>query len=203
MTTNSPIRTSTLLYAAALLATSGCLLIAIALPGASQSDRTRQAHPAQVSAVPPSQDTRDSDTSASTTHPTPSSAPMGGLLPPPGSGPAADPLIQRALDQAMPPDLPAATSRELAALGRAVWTAEVTGTGRQKWPQYFTQPATATYTRVRIQAAVARRNPDHRAADAAVVHLVWAGADPSGTYLDGRPATVHLTREGATWNPAR
>ncbi|WP_433573715.1 hypothetical protein [Streptomyces sp. CA-251247] len=107
------------------------------------------------------------------------------------------------LEQAVPPDLPAGLSIRLATLGRAMWSAEVTGVGRQKWPRYFTQPATATYTRVRIQAAVARRAPDHPGTNTAVVHLVWAGADPSGTYLDGRPATVRLTREGATWNPVR
>ncbi|MEJ8640183.1 hypothetical protein [Streptomyces sp. MS2.AVA.5] len=203
MTANSPIRTRTLLYAAALFAASGCLLIAIALPGASQSDRALPAHTAQVSAVAPSQDTRETGTSASTTRPARSGVPAAGLLPPPGSGPAADPLVQRALEQAMPPDLPAATGRELAALGRAVWNAEVTGIDRQKWPRHFTQPVTAPYTRVRIQAAVARRNPDHAGTNTAVVHLVWAGADPSGTYLDGRPATVRLTREGVTWNPVR
>ncbi|WP_328863282.1 hypothetical protein [Streptomyces sp. NBC_00306] len=103
----------------------------------------------------------------------------------------------------MPRDLPAGLSSRLATLGRAVWSAEVTGVGRQRWPRYFTQPVTAIYTRVRLQAAVARRDPDHPGTNAVVVHLVWTGADPSGTYLDSRPATVRLTREGATWNPVR
>ncbi|MET7621949.1 hypothetical protein [Streptomyces sp. NPDC005408] len=113
--------------------------------------------------------------------------------------------MQRALDQAIPPDLPPAAAKSLTALGRAVWTARVTGTGRQQWPHYFTGPhPQATYGRVRIQAAIARRDSSHPGTtNAAVVRLVWAGADPSGTYLDGRTATVRFTLEGDTWNPIR
>ncbi|MFE9933552.1 hypothetical protein [Streptomyces sp. NPDC005533] len=97
-------------------------------------------------------------------------------LPPPGSGPAADPLIQRALDRAGPPDLPPADEQHLVTAGRAAWLAE-----------------TVRYTRVRIQAATARRAPER---DGAVVRLVWAGADPAGTYLDGRTAALHYVRDG-------
>jgi hypothetical protein len=122
-------------------------------------------------------------------------------LPPPGSGPSADPIVQHALDQAIPADLPTATAKRLTGLGRAVWTAEVTGTGRTRWPRYFTGTGqSAVYTRVRIQAAIARQEGS---ADRVVVHLVWAGADRSGTYLDGRTATIHFTREGDTWTSVR
>jgi hypothetical protein len=111
--------------------------------------------------------------------------------------------VQRSLDRAIPADLPTATATRLTALGRAVWTAEVTSTGRQRWPNYFiaTPAADALYTRVRIQAAIARQ--DGGSTGRVVVRLVWAGADPSGTYLDGRTATVHFTREGVAWNPVR
>ncbi|MET9669612.1 hypothetical protein ABZY19_30305 [Streptomyces sp. NPDC006475] len=199
MTTNSPIRTRTLLLAAALLAASGCLLIVFALPGAPPPDRAVPL-PSAAAESPP-----DSEATGTGTPSRPASvgATPAGALPPPGSGPAADPSVQRALERAMPRDLPAGLSSRLATLSRAVWAAEVTGIGRQKWPRHFTQPATAAYTRVRIQAAVARRDPHQPGTKAAVVHLVWAGADPSGTYLDGRPATVRFTREGATWNPVR
>lgn len=101
-------------------------------------------------------------------------------LPPPGSGPSADPLIQQALDRASSPDLAPDDERALLDAGRAAWLAETVG-----------------YTQVRIQAATARRNPD--AADGqlqAVVRLVWAGADPAGTLLDGRPATLLYTQNG-------
>ncbi|MFJ3840564.1 hypothetical protein ACIPY6_34360 [Streptomyces sp. NPDC090054] len=117
-----------------------------------------------------------------------------GQLPPPGSGPAADPLIQQVLDHATSRDLPPDAERQLLALGREQWLKE-----------------TAGYTQVRIQAATASRDtaplpspgagasrPD---AERAVVRLVWAGADPAGTFLDGRPATVHFTQNGdGTWN---
>lgn len=107
-----------------------------------------------------------------------SSAP--GELPPPGSGPAADPLIQQALDRASSPDLAPDDERALIDAGRAAWLAE-----------------TAGYTQVRIQAATARRNPEPDGGQLrAVVRLVWAGADPAGTLLDGRPATVLYTQNG-------
>lgn len=90
----------------------------------------------------------------------------------------------------------------MTALGRAVWLADVTGTGRQQWRVYFAEASQRTpYTRVRIQAAIARRDPARPAG--AVVHLVWAGADAAGTYLDNRNATLHVTRQGATWKPVR
>ncbi len=126
-------------------------------------------------------------------------------LPPPGSGPGGDAAIQRALDAATPPDLPVSTTDALVALGRHVWTAETTGSGRQQWPGYFPahrSAATWTYTRFRIQAATARR--DHGTPDRAVVRLVWAGTDPTGAFLDDRTATVTFTRTGAaTWTPVR
>jgi hypothetical protein len=111
-------------------------------------------------------------------------------------------MVQAALDHAVPPDLPSRTEQELRRLGRQVWTAEVTGTGRSQWPAYFTDTRpSARYTRVRIQAAIARR--DAARDDAGVVHLVWAGADPSGVYRDGRTASVRFIRREATWTPER
>ncbi|MEU9087493.1 hypothetical protein [Streptomyces sp. NPDC048357] len=106
-------------------------------------------------------------------------------LPPPGSGPAADPLIQQALDQASPPDLPSATAQQLVSEGRTAWLAE-----------------TAGYTQVRIQAATARRDTAAPAGqESAVVRLVWAGADRAGTFLDGRTAAVHFTHNGeGSWD---
>ncbi|MEU9148086.1 hypothetical protein [Streptomyces sp. NPDC048349] len=104
-----------------------------------------------------------------------------GDLPPPGSGEAADPIIQQVMDAAAPRDLPAADEALLLSQGRAAWLAE-----------------TARYTQVRIQAATARRDPDN--GGGAVVRLVWAGADPAGTFLDGRPAAIHFTQNGdGTW----
>ncbi|MFE1789146.1 hypothetical protein ACFW7J_12265 [Streptomyces sp. NPDC059525] len=110
---------------------------------------------------------------------------MARELPPPGSGPAADPIIQQALDQASTPDLPPDDEQRLLELGRTTWTAETTG-----------------YTQVRIQAATARRDTTTPAAVGerthvqAVVRLVWAGADPAGTFLDGRTAALHYTQNG-------
>ena len=202
--------------AAVALAATGCLLVAAALAGnPAPLARSSASNPGPASpmthastrtgsASPTVEPTARTRPTARTTVSAPAASPSATAseLPPPGSGPAADPIVQRALDQAIPADLPTATAKRLTTLGRAVWTAEATGTGRQRWPHYFTATPTADalYTRVRIQAAIARQDGS---TGRVVVRLVWAGADPSGTYLDGRTATVHFTREGVSWNPVR
>ncbi len=110
-------------------------------------------------------------------------------LPEPGAGPRADPLVQRALDRAIPADLLPADERLVTELARAVWMAEVTGEGRSQWPGYFPHSSlTAAYSRGHVQALIARHAPDSKAE--AVVHLVWAGADPAGRFLNSRPVTL-------------
>ncbi len=128
---------------------------------------------------------------------------MAENLPPSMSGPGADPVVQRAIEEAIPSDLSPDVEQEVAELGRRVWLAEVAGTGRDQWPDYFPVTVRSTfYSRVRVQAAIGRRNPD---GPGAVAHLVWAGAGPSGTYMDGRTATVRFLRKGetGTWTPQR
>ncbi|WP_050779250.1 hypothetical protein [Streptomyces sp. Mg1] len=141
--------------------------------------------PASVS--PPGRASTSASTTATAAAPSAMSSPAEvaaagpSELPHPGSGEAADPLIQQVMDKASPSDLPPADQALLLRQGRAAWLAE-----------------TARYTRVRIQAVTARR--DTTAGDGgpgrAVVRLVWAGADPAGTFLDGRPGTVHFTQNG-------
>ncbi|MEV6574865.1 hypothetical protein [Streptomyces sp. NPDC051577] len=151
------------------------------MPGSSPTGHSAPGQPATDAASAPSEPAR----------PTQSGAASGpGELPPPDSGPAADPIIQRALDRASAPDLTARDEQRLLVLGRTAWLGE-----------------TAGYTRVRIQAATARRDttPTPQASTTApvraVVRLVWAGADPAGTFLDGRTATVNYTQNGAgAWN---
>ncbi|MEV7618433.1 hypothetical protein [Streptomyces sp. NPDC089799] len=106
-------------------------------------------------------------------------------LPHPGSGEAADPLIQQALDRASRPDLPGRDEALLLRQGRQAWLTD-----------------THAYTQVRLQAATVRRaSADGEEPVRAVVRLVWAGADPAGTFLDGRPAAVHFTQNGdGSWN---
>lgn len=195
-----------LLTSAAVLTATGAFLLYTGLhsagtpPSAIQTPLAampvRSPHPApppvrssaSPSASPVAQAGKDTAAAPSAHVPTWSgSAPNGGpaphfqQLPPPGSGPAADPLIQQALDQASSPDLPAADERLLLGLGRTAWLAE-----------------TSSYSQVRIQAATARQDG---APSRAVVRLVWAGADRAGTLLDGRPAAVHFTQNGdGSWN---
>jgi hypothetical protein len=181
-------------------------------PVVSPPSRSTAAVPAPAVSVParqvpsarqPSQSLSPPSLSPSATTPRVTGAPLSEALPPAGSGPAADGQVQRALDQAVPQDLSPALSRQLAALGRRVWLAEVTGAGRVAWPAYFSgRSADAVYSQVRVQAVIARQ--ENLGARGAVVRLVWAGADPSGSYLEDRTATVHLTRQGdGSWEPVR
>ncbi|MFE5773188.1 hypothetical protein ACFQ7O_33085 [Streptomyces sp. NPDC056485] len=109
-------------------------------------------------------------------------------MPHPGSGEGADRSIQQAMDDASRHDLALVDEELLLRQARAAWLAE-----------------TAEYTQVRIQAATARRDPasstDTGGRAQAVVRLVWAGADPAGTFADGRTAAVHFTQNGdGSWN---
>lgn len=200
-----------LITAAMVLATAGIGLILFGTSRTAPHAQTPNQAPVATNVTTPAHPTAvPSPTTAATASPTRAApavaTPSAGAseLPPPGSGPAADPIVQRALDQAIPADLPPALTREVVALGRRVWTSAATGAGRDQWPDYFgKQPAgTAVYTHFRIQAAIARRDgPDP---NRAVVHLVWAGTDPAGTYLDNRTAEVLLHQTTTdNWEPRR
>ncbi|MGY1583905.1 hypothetical protein [Streptomyces sp. MN13] len=128
-------------------------------------------------------------------------------LPSHGEGAAGDPAIQEALEAAWPPDLSAGDERKLLTAGRDLLRADATGIGRSKWPGVFPDPGVGVApafgtVRFRIQAVIARRDG---AADRAVVHLVWAGADRGGTFTDGRITGWRFTRtisKGvSTWTP--
>ncbi|MCT9093517.1 hypothetical protein N4G70_32310 [Streptomyces sp. ASQP_92] len=55
------------------------------------------------------------------------------------------------------------------------------------------------FTRIRIQAAIARTDPARPGR--VVVHLVWAGADRGGTYTEGRLTDLSFTRTPAQNGP--
>ncbi|MER5951207.1 hypothetical protein ABT127_34735 [Streptomyces sp. NPDC001904] len=140
-------------------------------------------------------------TSASPSDPGPAAQ-----VPPRGDGPGGDQDVQRVLEQAWPADLPAAQAEPLLAAGRRVLLADVTGVGRGAFPTAFPGSTgesviSPSFTRIRVQAAIARSDPDHP--NRAIVHLVWAGADRGGTYTDGRLSDIFFTHSqgGSTWLP--
>ncbi|MFE9558444.1 hypothetical protein ACFYMW_36440 [Streptomyces sp. NPDC006692] len=112
------------------------------------------------------------------------------------------------LDRSWPRDLPEDDEQQLLAAGRRLLAADATGVGRDAFGALFPpgerRVVVPAFTRIRVQAAIARIDPAHP--DRAVVHLVWAGADRGGTYTDGRLADLSFTRtpsqNGATvWMP--
>ncbi|GGW17317.1 hypothetical protein GCM10010264_72320 [Streptomyces globisporus] len=208
-TTRGP---AALIIATVLLAATGMVLIGIGTSSSPTAVSTPGPESPATPVVPTSRShpgaaerSAAAGSSASVSASSPSASPPGRQnLPPSMSGPEADPVVQRALDDAVPPDLPTDIANEVAELGVEVWLAEVTGRGRERWPDYFTDRGarTAFYTRVRVQAAIGRKDP---VGPGAVVHLVWAGAGPAGTFMDGRTATVRFIRDerSGTWTPQR
>ncbi|AVZ70923.1 hypothetical protein SLUN_00190 [Streptomyces lunaelactis] len=109
--------------------------------------------------------------------------------------------MQQMLTRSWPADLAPALERQLVRDASRIWRADVTGADRDKWPRYFShnRPGRAAFTRVRIQAGIARADTPGRAQ----VHLVWAGADPSGELRDGRTAVIRFSRADTRWEPIR
>ncbi|MEU6680889.1 hypothetical protein [Streptomyces sp. NPDC046925] len=139
--------------------------------------------------------------------PTPSasrSRSAAAMLPPRGEGPAANHQIQRLIEEAWPADLPAPLEEHLRRDGAALLRADATGIGRDRFPAVFgqqpDQAVAPAFSRLRIQAAIARK--DTRAGRA-VVHLVWAAADRGGTYTDGRISdfTFRRPKGDGPWTP--
>ncbi|GGV52557.1 hypothetical protein GCM10010245_82820 [Streptomyces spectabilis] len=124
-----------------------------------------------------------------------------GELPPRAEGPDADRPIQQHLEQDWPRDLPVVQEQRLRAAGARLLRADATGAGRELFPGVFGRRPphliAPAFSRVRIQAAIARRAPGG-GARRAVVHLVWAGADRGGTYLDTRVTDLYFRQPKGT-----
>ncbi|WP_326772996.1 hypothetical protein [Streptomyces sp. NBC_01445] len=127
-------------------------------------------------------------------------------MPPRGEGRAGDRQIQEVLERSWSADLPGEQATTLLAMARKVLLADATGLGRGQFPTAFPETAdrggavVPAFTRIRIQAAIARQGTRP---GLAVVHLVWAGADRGGTYTEGRLTDVpfHHARGDGTWTP--
>ncbi|MFF4282890.1 hypothetical protein ACFY0Z_29430 [Streptomyces kronopolitis] len=121
----------------------------------------------------------------------------------PGDGAAGDRAVQRLLERSSPTDLPRGEEQRLVHLATEVWTADVTGRGRGRWPGYFLSPRAAgshaSYQQVRVQAGIARKAGGGRVQ----VQLVWAGTGPAGDQRDGRLARLLFRILSHRWEPVR
>ncbi|MFB7376565.1 hypothetical protein ACFC6U_01740 [Kitasatospora purpeofusca] len=173
-----------------------------AAPESPSAGTTASATPATA---PPSSEAPSPSSETTATTATPAAQASSGAVAA-GDGPQGDAAIQAALTAQRASDLPAETAEQLSTLARAVWTAEATGEGRQRWPDYFPAVQGVSgrpyfYTGFRVQAALAhtvKGDREHTAVD-----LLWAGTSPTGEYGDHRPATVSFTLVNGTWEPRR
>ncbi|WP_327325219.1 hypothetical protein OG735_24000 [Streptomyces sp. NBC_01210] len=191
-----------MLAASAVLSVIGVILLWPDLsPNPSAADGpptpapTASASPSVRPTVP--SDPKPAPSSASPT-PSVASSPDGDAL----AGEVSDAALQRALEQSRRVSVPPNLEKRLVELGGKVLLADVTGEGRNAFPEYFRgQPATDRWRDSRIRAGVAERYKDR--SDAVQVHLVWAGTSPEGIRDERQPTTVLLVRDQASgvWLP--
>jgi hypothetical protein len=117
------------------------------------------------------------------------------------AGEVSDAALQRALEQSRPVSVPPGLEKRLVELGAKALLADVTGEGRNAFPEYFRgQPATDRWRHSRVRAGVAERYKDRL--DAVQVHLVWAGTSPKGVREERQSSSVLLVRnESGAWVP--
>jgi hypothetical protein len=168
------------------------------LPATSGSEPPRS--PTEATTTTPPRSTRAVNTAPSRTASSRSTSSTEPVDLAPGDGPRADATVQQLLERSQPPNLPTAQARALEQLGREVWLADVTGTGRQRWVQYFGAAGSSGYTNVRVQAAVAHQDSRGHV----TITLLWAGTSPAGDPQIALPGSVLLLKQPTgLWEPTR
>lgn len=125
-----------------------------------------------------------------------------GELADPLAGPVSDAYVQKLLDAtttSAPPALPAATTKAAIRAADRVLVADLTGTGRDQFPGFWSEPPHTAWSRVKVQASSAQTAG---LAPARVeVTVIWAGRSPTGDQVERRRTviTVELTANG--WWP--
>lgn len=154
------------------------------------------------------------------TEPPPSSSPAGPVAEPsngpqaipPSTGPTdlADPLagpvpdayLQQLLDATpspVPTVLPAATTAAAIEAAGRVLVADLTGSGRDEFPGFWSEPTHSAWSRVRVQASTAQTaglDPPRVAAT-----LIWAGTAPTGEQVERRRTVITVELTGDGWWP--
>jgi hypothetical protein len=188
--------------AALALAALGLILLAAAHHNTNTTAQVARLHPTSSAAL-------NMRPSRGQTTSTPSPAPAG-----PSTDPTrqtdredhtrpiheSDRQIQQVLDGTQPADLPSQQEHALVTLAEQILSADLTGTGRSRWPSYFgTVPPAETYSGIHFQAGIARRDDGSDAVIDAT--LIWAGTSPRGQHLVWQRAVVQLAWDGQAWQP--
>ncbi|MGC7096719.1 hypothetical protein ACPZ19_18760 [Amycolatopsis lurida] len=116
----------------------------------------------------------------------------------PLAGPISDGQLGELLHQQTPTNLDPALEHQLVALAGSALIADLTGHGRERFPDYLPgTPPTRAHTKIRVQAGVARQTTD----TGVDVQLVWAGTTPAGDHLERQHTTIRLDYGPDGWRP--
>ncbi|MDI5975488.1 hypothetical protein [Amycolatopsis magusensis] len=114
------------------------------------------------------------------------------------AGPISDAQLGELLHQQSPTILAPALEHQLVTLAGSALLADLTGHGREHFPDYLPGPRPLRgHTAVRIQTGVARQV----SGSGVEVLLVWAGTDPAGDQLERQHTTVRLDYGPYGWRP--
>ena len=120
----------------------------------------------------------------------------------PLAGSVPDAYVQQLLDAAstsVPPVLPTPSRKAAVQAAGRVLVADLTGTGRDRFPGYWSQPTHSAWSHIRVQASTAQTAGVDPAR--VTVTLIWAGTSPTGEQVERRRTviTMELTEHG--WWP--
>lgn len=120
----------------------------------------------------------------------------------PLAGPVPDAFVQGLLDVAQtaaPPALPAATGNAAVRAAKRVLVADLTGTGRDRFPGFWSEPIRSAWSRIRVQGDTA--HPAGSDPARVTVTLIWAGTSPTGDRVERRRTVIIMELAGNSWSP--
>lgn len=116
------------------------------------------------------------------------------------AGPVGDDELNRALRATHRSNLTPTLEQHVLAVAEAALKADLTGKGRDRFPDYLPgSPPPTVYRDVRVQAAVARRI--HRPRGTIEATLMWAGTAPNGDDVERQTTRIHLQLHDNGWQP--
>lgn len=120
----------------------------------------------------------------------------------PLAGPVPDAYVQQLLDAApisASPVLPAPAGKAARRAAGRVLVADLTGTGRDQFPGFWSEPTQTPWSRIRVRATTAQTAG--LAPARVAVTLIWAGTSPTGEQVERRRTLIMMELTTNGWWP--